>query len=134
MITSSVPRNEVRQRGGTLRRCLSGSADKPKEKSFAGRSAELLLVRISSVAQSSEECALVQGAFDSDFARWWVSFNARLRVDAQESFGDGTGAAAASHVWDVETKHRDLLSGERVGLLWGLTAWQGQRFAAFLSY
>ncbi len=68
-----------------------------------------LLVRVPGLAKHREENAFVQGAIDPDFTRGRVGFNAGLRVDAQQRLGDGFGAAAAGHVWNVETKHLDLL-------------------------
>lgn len=46
---------------------------------------------------------------DANLTRGRVGLNTGLRVDAQQRLGDRLRAAAAGHVRNVETKHRDLL-------------------------
>jgi len=62
--------------------------------------------RVPGLAKCCEESAVFQGAVDPCQAGGRVGFNTRLWVDAQQHLGNGSGATAAGHVWNVETQHR----------------------------
>lgn len=92
-----------------------------------------LLGRIAGLGEHREECAPVRRALDSNFTSRWVGFDAGLRIDALQRLGNGLGAAAASHVWNVKAKHLDLPLC-CLPLMWGLTAWQGQGLRSGIFY